>query len=300
MSNSSHQQHVRQIFAVIAGLFVAIVPVLSAILVPSKVGATSEYSNASIADKALSYVGRWGGNACSDSRKPGDSGGQCRSFVNCIVWMTSGGTQNLGGRNYFTPFLRAGGTEVRSITELQKGDIVQEGHGRHTFIIVSRVEGSKFKVVDSNHRWNERVYTYDRQVSLTSSKRAFRMGTVMPEAPAVPKKPMHGSLESVEAVKDGAVVKGWAIDSDVTRPIDVTLYAGQETNKPEDGTKTLTEADAPRLDIARQFPGFGASHGFRSFIPLPKGNHIICAYGVNAPTTPGDDVKLGCRAVSVK
>lgn len=285
-----------------AGLFVAVVPVLSAVFVSAPVGASSEYSNAAIADKALSYVGRKGGIACIDSRKPGDSGGQCRAFVNCIVWMTSGGTQNLGGGggNYFRAFLRAGGTEIRSIDALQKGDIVQEGHGRHTFIIVNRVAGNTFRVVDSNHKWNERVYTYDRQVSLTASKRAFRMGTVVPEAPAVPPKPMHGSLESVEAAKDGAVAKGWAIDNDVTRPIDVVLYAGKETSKPEDGSKTLTEADGARMDIARQFPSFGSSHGFRSFIPLSKGNHIICAYGVNAPGTPGEDVKLGCRAVTVK
>lgn len=300
MSSRSHIQHLRQLFAMTAGLFVAVVPVMAAVMVPTPVGATSEYNNAAIADKALSYVGRKGGNACIDSRKPGDSGGQCRAFVNCIVWMTSGGTQNLGGRNYFTPFLKAGGTEIRSLDALRKGDIVQEGQGRHTFIIVKHVSDKTFTVVDSNRKWNERVYTYDRQVNLTTAKRAFRMGTVVPEAPAVPPKPMHGHLDSVDATKDGAIVKGWAIDSDVTRPIDVLLYAGKETARPEDGAKTLAEADVSRMDVARQFPNFGSSHGFRSFIPLEKGNHIVCVYGVNAPGTPGEDIKLGCRAVTVK
>src|SRR4051794_8888874 len=70
------------------------------------------YSNAAIADTALNYVNQWGGNACNDAQKPGDSGGQCRAFVNCIVWMASGHSQNLGGSDYYQPFLNAGGVRI--------------------------------------------------------------------------------------------------------------------------------------------------------------------------------------------
>lgn len=78
------------------------------------------YENAAIADKALTYVGQWGGNACSDAKRSGltgrtstypvapkrdasgkavtDGDGQCRSFVNCIVWMVSNNAQWLGGK----------------------------------------------------------------------------------------------------------------------------------------------------------------------------------------------------------
>lgn len=139
--------------------------------------ASGNYDNASIADKALSYVGQWGGNACKDSQKPGDSGGQCKAFVNCIVWMASGGTQNVGG-GYFQPFLDNGGIEITDVDELIKGDIVQVGEGVHTFIIVSRVSGSTFTVVDSNRNYDEMVSSYDRTVTLDSSTRAFRMGSV--------------------------------------------------------------------------------------------------------------------------
>ena len=146
--------------------------------------AVGTYDNASIADKALTY---WNGSntnraagsaACSDAQKPGDSGGQCRAFVNCIVWMVSGGTQNLGGSDYFTPFTNAGGVEITNVDELAKGDIVQSGQGTHTYIIVSKVSSGKYMVVDSNHWNDETVGYYQRDVALDSTNRAFRMGTV--------------------------------------------------------------------------------------------------------------------------
>ena len=302
MPIASHQQHVRRILGVLAGLFVAIAPVVFAASMTTKVGATSEYANAAIADKALSYVGRWGGHACIDSHKPGDSGGQCRSFVNCIVWMASGGTQNLGGRDYFRPFIAAGGQEIKTVDELQKGDIVQEGQGRHTYIIVGRIAGNTFSIVDSNHRWNERVSTYDREVTLSYSKRAFRMGSVAPSAQlaAAQIKPMLGALDTVEPADGGAIVRGWVIDSDVTRPVNAQILVGDETNKQDDSKTQTFRADAPRMDVAAQYGRYGSAHGFRSFVKLDKGDHVVCVYGVNAPGTPGDDLKLGCRAVGVK
>jgi hypothetical protein len=140
--------------------------------------AVGTYDNAAVADKALSYVGQWGGNACNDAQKPGDSGGQCRAFVNCIVWMVSSHAQNLGGADYFQSFLNAGGVEVTDANNLAKGDIVQVGQGTHTFIIVSRVSGNTFNVVDSNHAMDEMVMNYNRTFTLDSNTRAFRMGSV--------------------------------------------------------------------------------------------------------------------------
>lgn len=304
----SYRRH-RRIAGALAGVFVAVFPVTAALSTPAPAGASSEYANAAIADKALSYVGRWGGKACSESRKPGDRGGQCRAFVNCIVWMTSGGKQNIGG-SYFNGFLKAGGTEIKRLDDLQKGDIVQEGYGRHTFIIVSRVSGNTFNIVDSNHRWDERVRNYNREVTLSFGKRAFRMGSVAPhmqlaasqpaQPAAAPVMPMMGALEAVEPAEGGAVVRGWAIDGDVTRPVQVRTYAGAETSKPEDGETQTVRADRPRLDIATKYGKYGSQHGFHTFIALKKGNHVICVYGVNAPATAGEDIKLGCRAVTVQ
>lgn len=296
------QQHIRRVLAVTAGLMTAFVPVVATLAMPAKVGASSEYVNANVADLALKYVGRWGGNACADSDKPGDAGGQCRSFVNCIVWMASNGTQNLGGRDYFTPFLRAGGTEVTTIDGLQKGDIVQEGQGSHTYIIVNRVADSTFTVVDSNRKWNEKVYTYDRQVTLSYNKRAFRMGMmaqVQPAAAVRPVKPMMGALESVTPAKGGAVIRGWAIDADVTRPVNVQAFAGSGREPEKGGKSFIVKADQARIDVAADNQKYGASHGYQTFMALEPGNHVVCVYGVNAPGTPGDNAKLGCQAVAV-
>ena len=164
------KRHVRRL-----AMFMASAAVFLSGTAPAK--ASGNYDNASIADKALSYVGQWGGNACKDSQKPGDSGGQCKAFVNCIVWMASGGSQNVGG-GYFQPYLNAGGSEITSVESLVKGDIVQVGEGVHTFIIVGRVSGNLFTVVDSNRNYDEMVTSYDRTVALDSNTRAFRMGAV--------------------------------------------------------------------------------------------------------------------------
>jgi hypothetical protein len=163
--------------------------------------AAGSYNNAEIATRALQYVGQWGGNACRDAHKPGDSGGQCRAFVNCIVWMVSNHTQNLGGRDYYQPFLSDGGQRITNIGQLAEGDIVQVGEGVHTFIIVKQISttaagSGTFSVVDSNHAYNEKVMHYTRTFSLSASTRAYRMGSLSatatnppPPAPSPPTPP---------------------------------------------------------------------------------------------------------------
>jgi hypothetical protein len=178
-------------FASTGGRYIArflacvILPSFSVLLIALPTGATAAtgYNNANIATKALQYVGQWGGNACRDAHKPGDSGGQCRAFVNCIVWMVSGHTQNLGGRDYYQPFLAAGGRRITSVAQLSEGDIVQVGEGTHTFIIVAPISITAagvgtFSVVDSNHEYNERVMHYNRTFSLSNTTRAYRMGAI--------------------------------------------------------------------------------------------------------------------------
>ncbi|MEK7602772.1 MAG: hypothetical protein AAB459_00825 [Patescibacteria group bacterium] len=154
--------------------------------------AVGSYNNANIADIALGYVGQWGGNACINAGRSGYTGGtpggqqydgQCRAFVNCIVWMASGKTQWLGGGagDYFKRFYDLGAQQITDINALARGDIVQSGHGVHTYIIVSRVSGSTFNVVDSNHSLDEKVQTYNRTVVLDANNRAFRLGTLFGE-----------------------------------------------------------------------------------------------------------------------
>jgi hypothetical protein len=162
------------------------------------------YDNAAIADKALTYVGRWGGEACRDAGKldsngttvAGYGGGQCRTFVNCVLWLVSNGSQYPTG-TYFQSFLDNGGQEITDINNLVKGDIVQSGDGVHTFIIVSHISGDTFDVVDSNHNLDEMVNHYHRSgVVLNSDIRAFRMGTVNGTPPPPVKEAVSVAVSS--------------------------------------------------------------------------------------------------------
>lgn len=162
----------------------------------------ASYNNAAIADKALQYVGHWGGDACRDAHMldngnkgttvggPEFDGGECRTFVNCIVKMVSGGQQNIGwgSDNYFSA-LAANGQEIHDINTLSKGDVVQIGsYGTHTFIIVGRNKDNSFHVVDSNYYgYNKRVSDHDMFVTLSSNARAFRLGSIPAPAPPKPK-----------------------------------------------------------------------------------------------------------------
>ena len=141
---------------------------------PTPAAAVGSYDNAAIADYALARVGQWGG--------------QCRQFVNDVVWAVSGGTQSIGGGNGAFPNLAANGIEITDINALVKGDVVQFENSPqfawlHTFIIVSRVSGNTFNVVDSN--WdvgsgnNEIIHAHQINFTLDpATRRAFRFGAV--------------------------------------------------------------------------------------------------------------------------
>jgi hypothetical protein len=213
-------------------MVLALVSILGASRAASAAGVSSRsrvsahvasfYDNASIATTALKYVGQWGGEACADAKRSGETAstsvyptypsgmsaadppapgrtikpanggdGQCRSFVNCILWMASGHTQWVGfdPADYFHAFLapQGGGTagvEITNVSNLIKGDIVQIGNGTHTFIIVKASPAAKdtattktFDIVDSNNNYDEIVHEHTRTVTLAPTERAFRMGT---------------------------------------------------------------------------------------------------------------------------
>lgn len=188
------------------------------------VSSPGSYPNALIATTALKYVGQWGGNACADAHRSGETAstavgtyptypagyspanpptatsnidpanggdGQCRSFANCIVWMASNKTQWIGlaPSDYFYAFTHPSGgppgTEITTVADLKEGDIVQQGQttnaaNLHTYVIVKPMGGSSFDVVDSNFAHNEFVREHTITVTLGSTVKAFRMGTVQP------------------------------------------------------------------------------------------------------------------------
>lgn len=102
-----------------------------------------------------------------------------------------------------------------------------------------------------------------------------------------------GAVETAFPFGPGAVqLTGWAIDPDVADPIDVHVYV--------DGVSAVAvTANLPRPDVGASHPGYGDNHGFTATVTTGGGTHQVCAYGINAPGTPGFNPQLGCRQVTV-
>jgi hypothetical protein len=128
---------------------------------PAPATATATIGNR-VADLAITYQGRWGGDACIDAglgsggRVGGYSGGQCRQFVNCLVWRASGRRINPASPDYSF----SGASRV-SFADARRGDIIQYGIGGHTAIVLQNLGRNTFQVVDSNWSRNERVQVHN-------------------------------------------------------------------------------------------------------------------------------------------
>ena len=103
--------------------------------------------------------------------------------------------------------------------------------------------------------------------------------------------PPIGSLDSTSW--DGARLRvaGWAIDPDVTAPVDVHVYL--------DGNNVAqVSAAAARPDVAGVYPYYGPNHGYVVSLTAAPGPHVVCAYAINVPA-PANNPQLGCRSVDV-
>jgi hypothetical protein len=118
-----------------------------------KAGA-GHFDNALIATTALVYAGRWGGQACLDAHQYAT--GQCREFVDCVVYLATGGKiwPVDGGGSYQASFAAAGAVPVAA-ADAAEGDIIQIGDHDdssplHTAIVLENRGNGTFTVVDSN------------------------------------------------------------------------------------------------------------------------------------------------------
>ena len=294
-------------------LLVFAVALMTALTTGSTAASRSQtsYANAAIADKALSYVGQWGGNACRNAHRSGLTGsatvypvkaskvrsdgtidpnfggdGQCRAFVNCIVWMVSSHTQWLGG-TYFGSFLQAGAKEITNVDQLAKGDIVQSGDGVHTFIIVRRVKGNVFNVVDSNHDYKETVLAYNRAVKLGVGNRAFRMSAASSNAsPGTTAKVPNIVFDRGKFIPAGAEMhEVWQIaptGAGLKRIFKIPVGALDNARLSSNGKLiTFTGGDGPHLwvmnrDGSNAHP-IGAAPGLVGFSPSlsPDNRHVV-------------------------
>ena len=170
-------------------LFAAVLISAGMVAVPQQAHAVDTMPNGAIADRVLSYVGRWGGQICRDAGSSSTFGGQCKEAVRCALLLASNGRIRTGG-GYYSDYLRAGGQLV-SAAQAQKGDIIQlngQGldtyyRGMHTAVVMGAFRGEVVNVVDSNYYGDEVVRQHDwnpfdqaRRFGLTV--RVWRMATV--------------------------------------------------------------------------------------------------------------------------
>jgi hypothetical protein len=97
-----------------------------------------------------------------------------------------------------------------------------------------------------------------------------------------------GNLESVSVSGTTATLSGWAIDPDVTGPIDIHVYVSGAW-----GGRTL--ANVPRTDVGRVHAAYGAAHGFSLQVPIPAGTSQVCAAAINVGA--GANTWFTCQTV---
>ncbi|MFB7893123.1 hypothetical protein ACFC1I_13050 [Microbacterium sp. NPDC056044] len=115
-----------------------------------------------------------------------------------------------------------------------------------------------------------------------------REGTVKPPTPTVNQAPI-GSFESAAASSGSLTIAGWALDPNVTTPIQVHVYVN--------GVGKAYTADVSRPDVAAAYPGYGDRHGFVVQVPASSGTHQVCVYAID--DAGGANPTLGCRSVTV-
>lgn len=96
-----------------------------------------------------------------------------------------------------------------------------------------------------------------------------------------------GALDEVTVSGTTAIVRGWAIDPDTAKPIDVHVYVGTSAS--------VLTADTSRPDVGAAYPLYGSVHGYQSSVPIPVGTSRLCIYAIN---TSGANPLLGCRTVT--
>lgn len=102
-----------------------------------------------------------------------------------------------------------------------------------------------------------------------------------------------GSIDRITPLGGGRfTVEGWAIDPDVSSPIQVHVYPGEAG---PGVTGTATTANVTRLDVGAAYPGFGSAHGYSATLTASSGTSKACAYGIN--TGSGANSLLGCLDV---
>ena len=100
----------------------------------------------------------------------------------------------------------------------------------------------------------------------------------------------YGNVDQVVQQLDGVLVRGWAIDPDVSDPVWVHVTVDGQV-------VTAFHANETRTDIGRAYPGYGDNHGYSGVIPISQpGEHRVCVYAINILGTSVNP-NTGCKTV---
>ncbi|WP_375480677.1 fibronectin type III domain-containing protein [uncultured Jatrophihabitans sp.] len=84
-------------------------------------------------------------------------------------------------------------------------------------------------------------------------------------------------------------ITGWAFDPDTTAPLQLAVSV-------DGAARPAITANAASPDMARQYPGYGAAHGFAATLTADAGEHRVCLVARNVGG--GADASLGCKIVN--
>lgn len=99
-----------------------------------------------------------------------------------------------------------------------------------------------------------------------------------------------GSLDAVVPQLAQLYLRGWAIDTDTSGAVDVSILL--------DRTRFTVLADSVRPDVGAAHPGYGNRHGFVVTRIVAPGRHTVCVSALHR-AGPGGTTSLGCRTVLV-
>ncbi|MCW2545008.1 MAG: hypothetical protein JWM40_2560, partial [Frankiales bacterium] len=100
-----------------------------------------------------------------------------------------------------------------------------------------------------------------------------------------------GLADPLGSVPGSVVVSGRAVDPDVAAPVKTHVYV-------DGALKLAVPADIDRPALTG-FEAYGTTHGYRTELDLPQGDHKVCTFGINASGTPGGNALIGCQTVTV-
>lgn len=128
--------------------------------------------------------------------------------------------------------------------------------------------------------------------SVVAAGTLMLVGLSGPAAAASTRPPVQGHIDVVAPSSGHIRVAGWSVDR--IRP----AASNSEIVVVDGVMGALPVANIPRPDVNRVLHITG-SHGFSVNVAARVGSHQVCVVSRPLPNTGGQDVILGCRAVTV-